>query len=262
MNLCVLSALVVKKLGLLKNIFGGNKKLSTPVNLGVLKTDVHSHFIPGIDDGAQTIEDSIALIKEMKNFGYTKVITTPHIMGDTYRNGKHNILPGLEVVRAAIKNENLEMQIEAAAEYYIDADLEEKIETKDILSFSNNYVLFEMPFVAEPSNLGNVIFQLQLGGYKPVMAHVERYQFWHHDFNKIIDLRDKGVIIQMNISSLTGTYSPQVKRIAEKMIDEKIVDLLGSDCHHLGHVELLKQACYLPYLEKAINNCPLINSTL
>jgi protein-tyrosine phosphatase len=249
-------------LGFLKNIFGGEKKLSIPVNLGVLKNDVHSHFIPGIDDGAQTLEDSLALVKAMKNFGYSKVITTPHIMGDTYRNGKHNILPGLETVREAINAQGIDIKIDAAAEYYIDADLEEKIKNKDILSFGDNYVLFEMPFVSEPTNLANVIFELQLGGYKPVMAHVERYQFWHNSFNKIIDLRDKGVLLQMNISSLTGTYSPQVKKIAEKLIDEKIVDLLGSDCHHLGHINLLEQACYLPYLEKAINTCDLINPKL
>jgi tyrosine-protein phosphatase YwqE len=164
--------------GLFKKIFG-EKLLSTPVNLGILKTDVHSHFIPGIDDGAQTIDDSIALITQMRNFGYTKVITTPHIMGDAFKNGRHNILPGLETVKNAIKENNIDINIEAAAEYYIDADLEEKIKKKDILSFGNNYVLFEMPFVSEPSNLSTVIFELQLAGYKPVMAHVERYPFWH-----------------------------------------------------------------------------------
>lgn len=249
-------------MSIFSKIFGGNKLLTTPVNLGVLKTDVHSHFIPGIDDGAQTIEDSLTLIKAMHNFGYKKVITTPHIMGDTYRNGKHNILPGLELVRNAVQTENISINVDVAAEYYIDADLEEKIKTKDILTFGDNCVLFEMPFVSEPSNLNNIIFELQLAGYKPVMAHVERYQFWHSSFNKIIDLKDKGVLIQMNISSLTGTYSPQVKKIAEKLIDEKMVDLLGSDCHHMGHIALLNQACSLPYLEKAINTCNLINPKL
>jgi protein-tyrosine phosphatase len=248
-------------LGFLKKIFG-EKTLSTPVNLGVLKTDMHSHFIPGIDDGAQTIDDSIALISAMKELGYSKVITTPHIMGDTFKNGRHNILPGLENVCAAVKEKQIEIEIEASAEYYIDADLEDKIRAKDILPFGNNYVLFEMPFVSEPTNLGSVIFELQLAGYKPVMAHVERYPFWFNNFNKIIDLRDKGVLIQMNISSLTGTYGPPAKKTAEKLIDEKIVDVLGSDCHHLGHIELLKRACYLPYLGKAINTCELINARL
>ncbi|HYG52179.1 MAG TPA: CpsB/CapC family capsule biosynthesis tyrosine phosphatase [Flavobacteriales bacterium] len=248
-------------MGFLKKIFG-ERTLSAPVNLGVLKADMHSHFIPGIDDGAQTIDDSLALIAEMKALGYAKVITTPHIMGDTYKNGKHNILPGLELVRAAVNEKSIDIVVEASAEYYIDADLEDKIRARDMLPFSNNYILFEMPFVSEPPNLGSIIFELQLGGYKPVMAHVERYPFWFTNFNKIIDLRDKGVFIQMNITSLTGIYGLPTKKIAEKLIDEKMVDFLGSDCHHLGHIELIKKACHLPYLEKAIKNCELLNSKL
>lgn len=246
----------------LKKLFGGDRKLSVPVNLGVLKTDMHSHFIPGIDDGAATIEDSIALLQGMSALGYKKVITTPHVMTDTYRNGPQTILPGLEKLRQAAKDNNIQLEIEASAEYYIDGDLEEKIASGQVLPFSQKYVLFEMPFVNEPPNLANIIFQLQLGAYKPVMAHVERYPFWHTQFNKIIDLRDKGVLLQLNIASLTGYYSPAVKKVAERLVEEKMVDLLGSDCHHVGHIELLKQACYLPYLEKALNTCPLVNDKL
>lgn len=223
---------------------------------------MHSHFIPGIDDGAATIDDSIAMVRAMGELGYQKVITTPHVMTDTYRNSPATILPGLEKVREAVKGENIQVMVEASAEYYIDSDLEEKINTKQVLPFSDNYILFEMPFVSEPPNLGHVIFNLQLGAYKPIMAHVERYPFWHAQFNKIIDLKDKGVYIQLNISSLTGYYSPAVKKVAERMIEEKMVDFLGSDCHHMGHIELLKQACYLPYLEKALNTCPLLNPKL
>lgn len=246
----------------LKKIFGGEKKLSVPVNLGVLKTDMHSHFIPGIDDGAATTEDSLALIQGMAELGYSKIITTPHIMSDTYRNSAETILPGLETVRAAVKTAGIPVIVEASAEYYIDADLEDKITSRQLLPFSGNHILFEMPFVNEPPNLGSIIFNLQLGAYKPVMAHVERYPFWHNQFNKIIDLKDKGVYIQLNISSLTGYYSPAVKKMAEKLVEEQMVDLLGSDCHHIGHLELLKQACYLPSLKKAIDTCPLINAQL
>ena len=246
----------------IKKIFGGEKKLANPVNLGVLKTDMHSHFIPGIDDGAATIEDSLALVRAMHELGYQKVITTPHIMADTYRNSAETILPGLEKLRAMVAEQKIPIQVEAAAEYYIDGDLESKITSRQILTFSHKYVLFEMTFIGEPPNLGRVIFELQLGQYKPVLAHVERYPFWHNQFNKLIDMKDKGVLIQMNISSLTGYYSPAVKKVAEKMVEEKMVDLLGSDCHHLGHIDLLKQACYLPDLEKALNTCPLMNAEL
>lgn len=246
----------------LKKILGGEKKLAHPVHLGVLKTDMHSHFIPGIDDGAQTIEDSLALLQSMHELGYQKVVTTPHIMSDTYRNGPENILPGLEKLRQTAKEHHIALEIDAAAEYYIDGDLESKIASKNILSFGKNHVLFEMPFIGEPPNLGSIIFNLQLGAYKPVMAHVERYPFWHNQFNKIIDLKDKGVLIQVNIASFTGYYSPAVKKVAEKLVEEKMIDLLGTDCHHIGHIELLKQACYLPSLEKAMNTCPLINAQL
>lgn len=250
-------------MSLLSKLFGGQKKLSSPIDLGVLVNDVHSHFIPGIDDGAQTIEDSLTLIQGMTQLGYKKVITTPHIMSDTYRNGPENILPGLEKVREALQQNGITTQIEAAAEYYIDADLEEKIKGKKLLTFGKkNYVLFEMPFVGEPTNLNSVIFELQLAGYTPVMAHVERYPFWHHQPEKIISLRDKGVIIQMNISSLTGYYSPAVKKVAEKLIDENAIDLVGSDCHHTGHLQLLEQARYIPHLKKLIESGRLINHEL
>lgn len=223
---------------------------------------MHSHFIPGIDDGAQTPEDSLQLIRGLSELGYQKIITTPHVMADTYRNGPENILPGLASMQQLIQQEKIPVVLEASAEYYIDSELEEKINTGKLLPFASKHVLFEMPFISEPPNLGNIIFALQLGTYKPIMAHVERYPFWHTQFNKIIDLKDKGVYLQLNISSLTGYYSPAVKKMAEKLVNEKMVDFLGSDCHHLGHIELLKQACYLPYLDKALHTCPILNHTL
>jgi tyrosine-protein phosphatase YwqE len=248
-------------MGIFGNLFG-EKKLKQPVQLGVLVNDLHSHFIPGIDDGAENIEQSMELLRHMSAFGYKKVITTPHIMGDTYRNGKHNIIPGLEKIRQQAKTEGIEVEIEAAAEYYLDADLEAKIDNKDILSFSGNKVLFELPFISEPQNLSTIVFKLQLGSYQPVLAHAERYGFWHGDFQKIKDIRDKGVLIQVNITSFTGHYGPGVKKIAEKLVDEKMIDLLGSDCHHVGHVALLQQACFFPYLQKAIETCPIQNANL
>ncbi len=245
-----------------KKIFWGQKRLSTPISLSVLECDMHSHFIPGIDDGAATLEDSIALVNGMKLLGYKKVITTPHIMSDTYQNSSQTILPGLEKVKSALRRESISIEVAAAAEYYIDAEFEEKIKQKDLLTFGNNYVLFEMPFVGEPVNLSKVIFEMQLGGYIPVMAHVERYPFWHNQYQKIIDLKDKGVLLQVNISSYTGYYSPAVKKMAERLADEKMIDFLGSDCHHLGHLQLLQQACYLPHLKQAVEKNELKNSLL
>ena len=230
-----------------------------PCDLSVLGTDVHSHFIPGIDDGAKSIEDSLNMIRSMAEFGYKKVITTPHVMSDYYRNTPEIINNGLAKVKEAIAKEGIQIEIEAAAEYNLDADFEPKIKSKELLTFGDNYALFELPFLMEPPNLKNAIFEMQMNGYKPVLAHVERYPFWFKDFDKILELKDRGVFIQLNINSLTGFYGPEVQATGEKLIDEGLVDLLGSDCHHMGHIELLENARKKPYLHKAIELPDLIN---
>ncbi|MBX7095598.1 MAG: histidinol phosphatase [Flavobacteriales bacterium] len=246
----------------LSRLFGGKEEKLEAADLSVLGTDVHSHFIPGIDDGAKTMEDSLALLQEMQLLGYKKVITTPHIMSDFYRNTPEIILSGLDAVRKAAQQAGLHIQIEAAAEYYLDFDLEDKIKNKELLTFGNSYVLFEMPFIGEPQNLSRVVFEMQMAGYKPVLAHVERYTFWHNQWEKIEMMHDKGVILQLNLNSLSGHYSPATKKIAEKLIDQNMISLLGTDCHNLNHIALLKESAKLPYLHKALKINNLLNQKL
>ncbi len=249
-------------MGIFSKIFKRGDKVLPPADLSVLKTDVHSHFIPGIDDGSKSLEESLELIGEMEKLGYTKVITTPHIMSDYYRNTPEIILGGLDLVRNALAKTGSKMQIEAAAEYYIDFDFQEKIKQKNILTFGDNYVLFEMPFIGEPQILNTVVFDMQMAGYKPVLAHVERYQFWHNDYEKIQSMKEKGVLLQLNINSLSGHYSPQVRKMAEKMVDENMFDLLGSDCHNMNHIGLMQKTITMPYFHKIMNYSGLINQKL
>lgn len=245
------------------NVFGKSTKSSTAVDLSVLKCDVHSHFIPGIDDGAQTMEDSVALIREFYTLGYKKVITTPHILADAYRNTPEIILNGLEKVRVALKTEGIPMHIEAAAEYYLDFDFSRKLEQEKLLTFGDNYLLFEVSYVNPPDNLEQVIFKLQTNGYKPVLAHPERYLFWSRNFEKYVQLKEKGLLFQLNINSLTGYYSAETKKIALQLIEKNMIDFLGSDCHHAGHVNLIKtQVIYENGLRKLIESGKLLNSTL
>ena len=244
------------------DIFKKNTKLETPVDLSVLKTDVHSHFIPGIDDGAKTIEDSVQMITAMYNKGYKKVITTPHTMSDYYRNTSEDILGGLEKVKTALKEAGIPIEVEAASEYYLDFDFERKLKEEKLLTFGNNYLLFEISYLNPPDNLYHIIFEMQLQGYKPVLAHPERYNFWHKDFEKYDAFIDKGVLLQMNINSLTGYYSLSTKKIAEQMIDKNMISLLGTDCHHMGHIDLMKGVAYEKYLQKLIESGKLLNTTL
>lgn len=250
-------------MGLFGGLFGKKKEKDLdPADLSILGVDVHSHLIPGIDDGAATIEDSLNLLAEFEALGYKKVITTPHVMSDYYRNTSEIILNGLAEVRKAKAAKGLTIEIDAAAEYNLDADFMPKIEAGDLLTFGDNYVLFELPFLSEPPMFNDVVWKLQMKGYKPVLAHVERYAFWHNQWEKIESLKDRGVYIQLNINSLTGHYGPEVKAIGEKLVENDMVDLVGSDCHNLNHIGLLQRARRKPALHKVLQSEKLINKKL
>ncbi|MFT4600622.1 MAG: protein-tyrosine phosphatase [Arenicella sp.] len=249
-------------MGFISNLFKKNSKLD-PIDLSVLNTDLHSHLIPGIDDGSKSMEESIAMLKKFSALGFKKVITTPHVMSDYYKNNPEIILGGLEKVRAAIEQEDgLEIEIEAAAEYYLDQHLEDLIEKKEVLTFGDNYVLFELSFSAEPPRVKEVIFALLSGGYKPILAHVERYPFYFDQWNVIDDIINRGCLLQMNINSLSGQYGPGVKKMAESLIDKDMIDVIGSDCHHMGHLELLESVRTNPYMHKIVNKSNLLNKKL
>jgi tyrosine-protein phosphatase YwqE len=249
-------------MGLLNIFRKKNKRLETPVDLSLLGCDIHSHLIPNIDDGSKSIEDSISMITEFYNLGYKKIITTPHIMGDAYRNTPETILGGLENVKKALKENNLPVDRSAAAEYYLDFDFERKLDEGKLLTFGNNYLLFEISYLNPPDNMYHVIFKMQTMGYKPVLAHPERYNFWHGEFETYESIADKGVLLQLNINSLSGYYSLGTKKIAELMIEKNMISMLGTDCHHEGHINLMKQVVYEPYLQKLMESGKLLNSTL
>ncbi|MEZ4722015.1 MAG: CpsB/CapC family capsule biosynthesis tyrosine phosphatase [Flavobacteriales bacterium] len=248
--------------GKIADIFRKREVLLPPADLGVLKVDVHSHFIPGIDDGADSMETSLELIGKMAEFGYKKVVTTPHVMSDYYRNTPDIIRSGCDKVREALSKAGIDIEIDCAAEYYLDAELMDKVKKRELLTFGDNYVLFELPFLNEPPNLANVVFEMQLAGYKPVLAHPERYAFWHMDFDKYETMIDKGVLLQLNINSLTGHYSPIVKKIAQQLIEKGMIELLGSDCHHAGHIELMNHARQLEPLHAVLKSGKLKNNQL
>lgn len=240
-------------------LFSFNKKLKSPVDLSLVGFDMHSHFIPGIDDGARTLTDSLNLIRALQSFGYTKISTSPHIMSDGFRNNPENILGGMEIVNQAIDSNHIPVAFLAAAEYYVDYDFEQKIGAEKLLTFGDNYILIEVSYVNPPDNLDSVIFKLQTSGYKVVLAHPERYPFWGDNMPKYEEFYNKGVILQLNINSLTGYYSAGVKRTAENLIDKGIIQLLGTDCHHEGHIKLMGDAVYQPHLKKLIESGNLIN---
>lgn len=249
-------------MGLFGNLFGKKEPVMGPADLSVLGADIHSHFIPGIDDGSQSLAQSMELLEAMHALGYRKVITTPHSMADGYRNPTEVILGGLEKLRAEVARVGLDIRVEAAAEYYLDHELARKVTAGDVLTFGNKLLLFELPFISEPNMLLQVIFQMQTQGYRPVLAHPERYAFWYTDFSKYERLKERGVLFQLNLVALSGAYGPQARQIAERLIDAGSYELLGSDCHNMNHVEAIRNTLTRPYLHKLIASGKLLNSTL
>ena len=231
-----------------------------PLNFSVLKTDIHSHFIPGIDDGSPDMETTIALIEKMQALGFEKIITSPHVMSDFYQNSSEIILKGLADVRRELKAKNINMEIDAVAEYYIDYEFEQKIGKEKFLTFGDNYILVELSFMQAPRNLFEIIFKLQLEGYKVVLAHPERYNYY--TMKDYEDFISRGVILQINFLSLIGYYSPQVKKKTESLINSCMVSLVGTDCHNMNHAELYKKCQTQKAWHDLVNSGKLLNATL
>ncbi|MCX6231863.1 MAG: hypothetical protein NTZ33_10000 [Bacteroidetes bacterium] len=243
------------------NIFA-SKRLSQPINLAVVGTDVHSHFIPGIDDGVQTLNESVGLLKELHNLGYRKIITTPHIQGEAFQNTPEIILSGLEDVRKALKEDGINIQLEAAAEYLLDDKFNEKLLANNLLTFGSKHILVELSYFSPHPNLFNFIFDLQIEGYKVILAHPERYSYWFNDLKKYEELKNREVLFQVNMISLGGYYGAMVKKNAEKLVDAGMIDFVGTDMHNINYLKGLNVVQYEKYLDKLLSSGKIKNDIL
>ncbi len=210
-----------------------------PKDFSFLGVDLHSHLIPGIDDGAKTAEDAIKLVRALHRLGYRKIFTTPHVMADLYPNTPKDITDGLRQLRQAVVEAGIEMDIHAAAEYFMDEHFAAIVEHNALLTLPGNRVLVEMSTLNAPPNLFNDLFRLQTKGYQPVLAHPERYLFLKDDFRQYVRLKDYGCEFQLNLLSITGYYGKPVRDAALKLLKNKMINFLGTDLHHERHIEAL-----------------------
>lgn len=223
-------------------MFSFLKPATVTPDLSFIGVDMHSHLLPGIDDGLKNLDETVQYIGELQQLGYTKLICTPHIISDMYPNSAETILPKLDLVRNALIEKNINITIEAAAEYMVDIDMEREIKSgRPLLTFGRNLILIEMSYIAPSPNMERVIFHLRMSGLHPVIAHPERYAYYHHNFEIYERFADMGCYLQVNLLSLLGYYGKPVKIAAEKMIKNNMVDLLGTDIHHEKHLAGLKE---------------------
>lgn len=226
------------------------KKKPTESIFKKIKVDVHSHLLPGIDDGSPNLNTSIDLIKGLYELGFERLITTPHVFLDFYPNSSHVIVDSLAQVRKELVRQHLPNFIETAAEYYTDTFFEGLLAKDDILYFGKpKYVLIEMSFVSPTLNLEEIIFRLITKGYQPILAHPERYTYWHQKHEVFESLKKAGCLLQLNILSLTGYYGRSVEKKALTLLKSNQIDFLGTDLHHQGHLEALQSVEYDKYLD-------------
>ncbi len=232
-------------------------------DFSMLGVDIHSHLIPAIDDGSANIDDSLAMLNKFVELGYRKVITTPHVMSDYFRNDTPGIHAGLNALKRASKEAGISIDIESAAEYYIDFDFVSKIEKKiPLLTFGKNYLLVEISFLNPPERLANVLFELQTERYKPVLAHPERYGFWFDNFGIYEELFSRGILFQLNLNSLTGVYGADVQKMANQLIDKGMYSFAGSDCHRIQNLELMYKVLNNKHFDKLVGSGKLLNTSL
>ena len=204
---------------------------------------MHSHLIPGIDDGAPDLETSVRLVRGLMDLGYKKIITTPHINADIFGNTPAIIRTGQAELSKELERQGMDIQVSAAAEYLIDDRFVQMLENDEpLLTFQDRLVLVELSFVVPAMNLKEILFQLQLKGYQPVLAHPERYLYFGANKGWYEQLRDAGCLFQLNLLSFSGYYGPESRQLVEYLVKKKYVDLLGTDLHHDKQLEVLGQS--------------------
>ncbi len=235
--------------------FFGKKSLT-------LDVDIHSHLIPNIDDGSQSMEQSIEMIESLIRLGFRKIITTPHIHPN-YPNHPEVILAGLSKLQKELIKLNLDIEVEAAAEYYVDQQFHQKVKDNDtILSFGGKHVLVETPFINKPAFFESAMFDLKASGHTPVLAHPERYVYLEGSIEWLEELKDMGVLLQVTLGSLGGYYGKVPEQIGNLLLKKDMVDFLGSDLHRPSHLAYLEKGLNAKYVQRALKENRLKNCLL
>jgi tyrosine-protein phosphatase YwqE len=213
-------------------------------------TDIHCHIVPGVDDGSPSADVSADLIERMQSWGINRIIASPHVTNVTFENTPETIAPAMQQLHDELQRRGNSINVANAAEYRIDELFLKQLESGNLMTYPNDYILIENAFIQEPWELDQLVFDLQVKGLRPILAHPERYYYYYPHRERYRALHDAGLKFQINVLSLAGHYGKQEKSIAEHLIDNGLVDFVGTDLHNMSHVESIDKYLMSKDLER------------
>ncbi len=249
--------------GLFKKRKDEVKNEPVKIDYSGIGVDMHSHLLPGIDDGSPDAPTSVNYIKKMMELGYKKFITTPHVYTDLYPNTRETILAAHQRLTEELAKEQIDVEVVAAAEYFMDDLFSDRLKKNEpLLTLHKNWVLVEISFMSPPPDLDTLLFELIMNGYQPVLAHPERYNYYHSKRQEYNRFKDKGCLLQTNLLSLGGYYGRSVQDAARYLVDEKLIDLIGTDLHHERHLDALQHPLLFAEVQQVLQTNNILNSAL
>lgn len=217
-------------------------------------TDMHSHILPGIDDGSPDLETSIFLIKGLMDLGVKKSIATPHVISDLYKNNSETITHALVALQSELRNQSIDYEVAAAAEYMLDSNFFEMLENNEkLLTLQDNIILTEFSYASMPADPEKYSFAIATAGYRPVLAHPERYAYYHGNYKMYHRFVELGFMLQLNLLSFTGYYGKDAVKAAHYMLKNELVSFLGTDMHHPRHLLMLQDSRTLRDLHRNLS---------
>ena len=242
-------------------MFNFFKKKQEPAQL-CFNTDIHCHIIPGIDDGSPDVNTSIELIERMQSWGITRIIATPHVTQASFENTPETMSQALNILKEELRARGNDIDITHSAEYRIDELFMKHLEENIIAPMPNDYILVENSFIQEPWNLDQLLFDLKVKGYKPILAHPERYMYYYAKKDRYNTIHNTGTKLQINLLSLAGHYGKDEKRIAMELIEKGLVDFIGTDLHNHRHADAIEAFLSSKDYRKIKDRLPLLNDSI
>lgn len=226
--------------------------------------DIHSHILPKIDDGSKNLEETITLLEGMSALGIKGCVPTPHTLTYVWDNSKEAILDTYSITKEKLPIHLKNMILSVSSEYMVDDSFVERIKNESLLTIGEKFVLIEMSYLNLFFEINKVLFELQMKGYKPILAHPERYLYYHKDKKAYHRLKELGCLFQLNLLSTVGYYGKEVSSVSDYLLKNKLVDFVGSDIHHQKHLLAFNDKVIIKseneLHDSMKNNCKLVLS--